>query len=156
MNLPRLLGIDYGLRRIGVALTDVDGITAFGYTTLDAKKGRVLQELARIVDEEMVKGFVLGLPLRTDTGEPGDMAKVVLEFAEELRKKFPRLPIDFEDERFSSFAAAESLKAGGWIPGKDNKAEVDKAAAKILLQDYLDRTNREKAKESADASDLPD
>jgi putative Holliday junction resolvase len=141
--LPRLLGIDYGLRRVGIALTDVEGTTAFGYTTLDAKKGRLLEEIGRIVDEEMVKGFVLGLPLRTDTGEPGEMAKAVLEFAEGLRKRFPRLPVAFEDERFSSFAAESSLKAGGWVPGKDNKAEVDKAAARILLQDYLDRMREE-------------
>lgn len=146
--MPRLLGIDYGLRRVGIALTDVDGTTAFGYTTLDAKKGNLLKELGRIVDEEMVKGFVLGLPLRTDTGEPGEMAKVVMAFAEDLRKAFPRFPVHFEDERFSSFAAAESLKAGGWVPGKDNKADVDKAAARILLQDYLNRIAEEARKES--------
>jgi len=139
MNLPRLLGIDYGLRRIGVALTDVDGTTAFGYTTLDTKVGRPLDQLGRIIDEEMVKGIVLGLPLRSDTGEPSEMAKAVELFAQELRRKFPKLPIYMEDERFSSFAAEESLKAGGWVPGKDSKALVDKTAAKILLQDYLDR-----------------
>jgi putative Holliday junction resolvase len=121
----------------------VEGHTAFGYTTLDAKKGNLLKEIARIVDEEMVKGFVLGLPLRTDTGEPGEMAKAVIAFSEELQRKFPKLPVVFEDERFSSYAAAESLKAGGWIPGKDNKADVDKAAARILLQDYLNRIAEE-------------
>lgn len=138
--MPRLLGIDYGLRRIGIALTDVEGTTAFGYATLDARKGKPLEEIARIVDEEMVKGIVLGLPLRSDTGELSEMAKAVQEFAKTLERRFPRLSIHFEDERFSSFAAEESLKAGGWIPGKDAKGLVDKAAARILLQDFLDRT----------------
>jgi putative transcription antitermination factor YqgF len=62
----------------------------------------------------------------------------VREFGERLQAAL-RIPVVYEDERFTSFAAEQDLKAAGWVPGKDPKALVDKAAAKVLLQDHLDR-----------------
>jgi putative Holliday junction resolvase len=123
--MPRWLGIDWGGRRIGLALSDLDGARAFGYSTLDAKTGDPLREIRRICDEEDVRGIVLGLPLRSDNGEESETAV--------------RIPVVYEDERFTSFAAEQDLKAAGWVPGKDPKALVDKAAARVLLQDHLDR-----------------
>jgi putative Holliday junction resolvase len=139
--MPRWLGIDWGGRRIGVALSDVEGTTAFGYTTLDARSGKAVAEIRRICDEEFVEGIVLGLPLRSDTGEESETAKSVRAFGEEVRRAV-KLPLVYEDERFSSFAAEQDLKAAGWVPGKDPKALVDKGAARVLLQDHLDRRAR--------------
>ncbi len=142
MNLPRLLGIDYGLRRVGIALTDAEGKTAYGYTTLDVRKCDLLQEIARILDEEMVHEIVMGLPLRTDNGTLSETAKIIQKFATDLKRRFPGIPLHLEDEGFTSFAAEEGLRADGWVPSQQSKAAVDKAAARILLQDYLDERNR--------------
>jgi putative Holliday junction resolvase len=136
--MPRWLGIDWGGRRIGLALSDLEGLRAFGYSTIDVQKNDPLREIRRICDEEYVEGIVLGLPLRSDTGEESETAKSVREFGERLRVAL-HLPVIYEDERFSSFAAEQDLKAAGWVPGKDPKSLVDKAAAKVLLQDHLDR-----------------
>jgi putative Holliday junction resolvase len=136
--MPRWLGIDWGGRRIGLALSDLDGARAFGYSTLDAKTGDPLREIRRICDEEDVRGIVLGLPLRSDNGEESETAKQVREFGGRLQAAV-RIPVVYEDERFTSFAAEQDLKAAGWVPGKDPKALVDKAAARVLLQDHLDR-----------------
>ena len=136
--MPRWLGIDWGGRRIGLALSDLEGRRAFGYSTIDAQKGDPLREIRRICDEEYVGGIVLGLPLRSDTGEESETARSVREFGGRLQAAL-RIPVIYEDERFTSFAAEQDLKAAGWVPGKDPKALVDKAAAKVLLQDHLDR-----------------
>lgn len=136
--MPRWLGIDWGGRRIGLALSDLEGLRAFGYSTIDAHKGDPLREIRRICDDEYVEGIVLGLPLRSDTGEESETAKAVREFGVRLQSAM-RIPVVYEDERFTSFAAEQDLKAAGWVPGKDPKELVDKAAAKVLLQDHLDR-----------------
>jgi len=136
--MPRWLGIDWGGRRIGLALSDLEGRRAFGYSTIDVRQGDPLREIRRICDEEYVGGIVLGLPLRSDTGEESETAKSVREFGGRLQDAL-QLPVVYEDERFSSFAAEQDLKAAGWVPGKDPKSLVDKAAAKVLLQDHLDR-----------------
>jgi len=139
--VPRWLGIDWGARRIGVALSDLEGLQAFGYTTLDAKVGDPIGRILTICEEEDVGRIVVGLPLRSDTGEESQTAKAVREFTESLSAR-TRIPLHFEDERFTSFAAEQDLKAAGWRPGKDPKGLVDKAAAKVLLQDFLDRRAR--------------
>ena len=138
MNVARWLGIDWGGRRIGVALSDLEGRQAFGYSTIDVARQDAVREIVRICDEEYVQNIVLGLPLRTDNDQEGDSAVHVRAFAECLAAK-TKIPIHFEDERFSSFAAEQDLKAAGWRPGKDPKSLVDKAAAKVLLQDHLDK-----------------
>ena len=136
--MARWLGIDWGGRRIGVALSDLEGRIAYGYCTIDTGRGDPIKELARICDDEDVKNIVVGLPLRSDNDQESETAKSVREFAAALGSR-TRLPIHFEDERFTSFAAEQELKASGWTPGKDSKAMVDKAAAKVLLQDFLDK-----------------
>jgi len=139
--MPRFLGLDWGARRIGVALSDLEGRLATGYCTLDTAKGDPVREIARICEDEDVSEIVLGLPLRTDNGEESDSSRAVRAFAERLAPAVRRR-ISFEDEGFTSFAAEQGLKAGGWKAGKDNKSHVDKAAARVLLQDHLDRRAR--------------
>lgn len=139
--MARFLGIDWGARRIGVALSDLEGRLATGYCTLDTAKGDAIREIKRICDDEDVSEIVVGLPLRTDNGEESDSSRSAREFARNLSEA-TRRRISFEDEGFTSFAAEQGLKAGGWKAGKDNKAQVDKAAARVLLQDHLDRRAR--------------
>ncbi len=139
--MARFLGIDWGARRVGVALSDLEGRTAAGYCTLDTSRCDAVREIARICDEEFVTEIVVGLPLRTDNGEESESSKAAREFAGRLQKA-AGLRISFEDEGFTSFAAEQGLKAGGWRAGKDSKAHVDKAAARVLLQDHLDRRAR--------------
>ncbi|MCB9495936.1 MAG: Holliday junction resolvase RuvX [Fibrobacteria bacterium] len=139
--MPRFLGIDWGARRIGVALSDLEGQQAFGYCTLDTARGDTLREIARICEDEDVDEIVIGLPLRTDTGEESDSSRAVRQFADQLAPLVKRR-ISFEDEGFTSFAAEQGLKAGGWKASKTSKAQVDKAAAKVLLQDHLNRRAR--------------
>ncbi len=140
--MARWLGIDWGGRRVGLSLSDLEGRTAFGYSTIDVARLDPVVEIVRICDDEYVENIVLGLPLRSDNDQESETAVAVRAFAERLQAKI-RIPIHFEDERFTSFAAEQDLKAAGWRPGKDSKALVDKAAAKVLLQDFLDKRTRE-------------
>ena len=137
MKVPRWLGVDWGGRRIGLALSDLEGRQAFGYATLDARAKDPVSEIRRICDDEYVGSIVLGLPLRSDSGEESETAKSVREFGRRLEAAL-RIPVVYEDERFSSFAAEQDLKASGWVPGKGSKSLVDMGAARVLLQDYLD------------------
>ena len=140
-----ILGLDFGERRIGVALSDPERLIASGLTTLDRRKHPdYLQALEEIIHREKVQGIVVGYPLRTD-GEvkPGGKTEVVDAFVATLKTRF-KLPVHLEDESFTSSMAADSLKLRGgkkkkprdWIKAK---ADIDRVAACFILQDYLDR-----------------
>lgn len=144
--LGPVLGLDFGERRIGVAISDPERLLASGLTTLDRRRQPdVLGALQEIIARQKVSAIVLGYPARTD-GEkkPGDKTGAVDRFAEQLRKWFT-LPVHLEDESFTSAMAADSLrqrrgkrpvKPGDW---NKVKAEIDRVAACYILQDFLDR-----------------
>ena len=140
-----ILGLDFGERRIGVALSDREKLIASGLTTLDRRKQPdYLRALEEIIVREKVEAVVVGYPLRTD-GEikPGAKTEAVDVFVSELKTRF-NLPVHLEDESFTSSMAADSLrnrraknrKPRDWIRAK---AEIDRVAACYILQDYLDR-----------------
>ncbi len=139
------MGLDFGERRIGVALSDPERIIASGLTTLDRrKKPDYLQSLDEIIRREKVRAIVVGYPLRTD-GEikPGGKTEAVDAFVAALKTRF-NLPVHLEDESFTSSMAADSLKQRGGKKKKPSdwiraKAEIDRVAACYILQDYLDR-----------------
>lgn len=140
-----LLGLDFGERRIGIALSDPDQQLASGLTTLDRRKRPdYLQALEEIIRREKVAGIVLGYPLRTDGAEkPGAKTEAVDRFAQELKDRF-HLPLHLEDESFTSSLAADSLRRRGKKKRKRpdwnrEKAEIDRVAACYILQDFLDR-----------------
>ena len=140
--MKRLLGLDYGQKRIGVALSDPGRRIASPHSVLThrgwSKSAGDVKALAGELDAESV---VLGLPYDMDGGL-GDQAKEVQGFAEALRKQ--GLKVDFQDERLSSFEAEESLRAAG-KSAKEAKDLVDQVAAALILQDYLDaKTEGEK------------
>jgi putative Holliday junction resolvase len=132
----RYLGLDVGDRRIGVALSDETATLASGLPTLERvgprKDVKAIAELAR--RHEVVE-VVVGLPLRLD-GSVGPQAQKVLGFMEDLRGVL-RVPVVPCDERLTTVAAEEALIEGR-VSRRDRKALVDKVAAVIILQGYLD------------------
>lgn len=135
--MGRFLGIDYGKRRIGLALSDPLGMFATGFETLDNTGPKhVFKALMAIIADQDIEGIVIGMSYRT-TGEPGDTADEINDFTEQL-KTHTALPIVFEDERFTSVIAQQSLTAQG-VKHSKNKGLVDKTAAALILQQFLDK-----------------
>jgi putative Holliday junction resolvase len=133
---PRLLGLDVGARRIGVAVSDPLGITAQGLETLHRKnKKHDLAFLNRIIRRYDVKEIVVGLPLRL-SGAEGAQAEKIQTFAEDLRKHF-KLPIHFWDERLTSAEANRLLRETDLSIEKRGQA-VDRMAAILILQGWID------------------
>lgn len=139
----RVLALDLGERRIGVAISDSSGTLARPWRTITRRGSteEVVADLARDVEElaaepEGLDRLVIGLPLRLD-GSPNEQTPRVQAFAEALAAKI-RVPIALQDERLSSHEADRRLAANepDW---RKRKARVDAAAAAIILQDYLDR-----------------
>jgi putative holliday junction resolvase len=133
----RILGLDVGARRIGVAISDPLGITAQGIDTLHRKNKKYdLQHLNRVIREFEVQEIVVGLPLRM-SGAEGIQAGKIQEFAEELRKRF-KLPVHLWDERLTSAEANRLLRETDLSIEKRGKA-VDRMAAILILQGWMDR-----------------
>ncbi len=136
--MKRLLGIDFGTRRIGIAVSDPLRVIARGLTVV-RNSPRAVMEIARLTEEYDVEKIVVGLPL-TLKGEKGQKAKEVEAFAEELRKVL-RVDVVFWDERFSSHAAHETLRTMGVRKkARRSKERIDEMASAIILQGYLDST----------------
>lgn len=134
--MSRVLGIDHGTVRIGLALSDELGMIANPLETLDAGPAAE-EEIAEIARRKRVSEVVIGLPLRMG-GERGEAAARVERFAERLRKLLPSgLPVVFVDERLSSKAARESLGFRRKPVSREEKRLVDRVAAVAILQDYL-------------------
>ncbi|HEV3511359.1 MAG TPA: Holliday junction resolvase RuvX [Candidatus Sulfotelmatobacter sp.] len=131
-----MLGLDVGLRRVGVAISDPLGITAQGLDTLQRKNKRYdLQHLNRIIREYDVKEIVVGLPLRM-SGAEGVQAEKIQAFAEDLRKHF-KLPVHLWDERLTSAEANRVLRQTGLSIEKRGQA-VDRMAAILILQGWME------------------
>jgi putative Holliday junction resolvase len=151
MKATTILGLDFGERRIGVALSDTGKTLATGLTTLDCRQNPdYLSSLAEIIREEDVEAIVVGYPLRTDGKTvAGGKTEAVDAFIAKLEAEF-RLPVHREDESFTSQMASQSLKARGKKKGRSgpgrsrrrdhgrDKAEIDRVAACYILQDFLD------------------
>lgn len=142
----RFLGIDYGKRRIGLALSDPTGMLARPWKKVTPGGGRAqaaaaivaeVQDLLR--EDDGLAGVVLGLP-RTLDGQPTDATSAILALAADLRARIG-VPLVLQDERLSS-REAESLLARRIRNWRDRKPLLDAASAAVILQDYLDARNR--------------
>ena len=134
--MSRVLGIDFGERRIGLALSDPMGIIAKPFKIIDRKKTPdYISEILITSKENNAKIIVVGLPL-TLRGKQSQQTVIVQKFIKELAQlgKMPVVPID---ERYSSIAAKKSLQEQGVKTGH-HKGRVDETAAAIILQEYLD------------------
>lgn len=134
--MGRLVGIDYGQKRVGIAVTDPGQIIANGLTTIGSHE--VFTFLADYLAKEKVDGFVVGFPLQMDHS-PSESAGFVTAFMTGLKRKFPEIPIFQADERFTSKMAFQSMIDVG-LSKKDrrNKALVDQISATIILQSFLE------------------
>ena len=134
--MGRLLAIDYGARRVGLALSDPLKMIASPYRTIINKNNTILiEEIERIIAAEDVELTIIGLPLCMD-GQKTEQTKKVEEFVDKLIDR--GIIIKYEDERWSSVAAKRSMKEQN-IKSGHNKDLVDQTAAAIFLQQYLDR-----------------
>jgi len=134
--MGRLLAIDYGARRVGLALSDPLKMIANPYQTiLNKSDNNLILEIERIIDAEDVEQIIIGLPLGM-AGQITEQTKKVEEFADKLIAR--GIAIEYEDERWSSVAAKRSMKEQN-IKSGYNKELVDQTAAAIFLQQYLDR-----------------
>lgn len=132
----RVMALDYGEVRIGIAMSDVTRFLASGYenyTRVDLETD--CKHIADIVSANNVKVIVLGLPLNMD-GSKGPRVEKTYEFAENL-KKYTSATIDFLDERLTS-VSAEKILISADVSRKKRKDVLDKLSATIILQDYLD------------------
>lgn len=133
--MARILAIDYGSKRCGIAITDESKIIASGLTTVDTKD--LLSWLLDYVSKEEVELFVVGEPKRLH-GEPSESEKLIKPFLEKLNKVLPAIPVERMDERFTSKIAFNTMLASGISKKKRrDKALVDQISATIILQDYL-------------------
>lgn len=148
--MARILGLDYGKRRIGVALSDELHLTAQPFATWEGLTwSAAADETRELILRQEVKKIVLGLPLHMK-GDKGPMADEVERFARYLRNRLD-IPVELWDERLSSVQSRKALHIMGVKSGKDKK-RIDRIAAVFLLQSYLD-CQREKNRESGKRED---
>lgn len=133
----RVLGLDLGQARIGVAISDPARRVAIPLGTVRTGPPQDLQTIGSLVREHQVVEVVVGLPLKLSGGR-GPAATLAETFAEVLREAFG-LPVALQDERLSTVEAERGLKAAG-VSGRARRRVVDRSAAAIILQAYLDRT----------------
>lgn len=133
--MKRALAIDYGARRIGVAVSGPNGALALPVTTLsrERKSSDRVRRLIRLAAQHDVDGFVLGLPLELD-GREGAAAETVRRFAAALRKR-SGLPVELVDERLTTVEADEALARMG-VRGAQRDALIDQAAAVVILESW--------------------
>ena len=135
--MDRIVGMDYGRKRVGVAVSDPLGIFASALDTVHSAK--IIDYLKKYAENENVVRFVVGYPVNMN-GAPSEAAKDVDVFLKQLAKAFPDVPVTLEDERFTSVLAHKAMIAGGMKKqDRMNKESVDKISAAIILQSYMDR-----------------
>ena len=135
--MERIIGIDYGRKRVGVAVSDPLGIFASALETVHSAK--IIDYLKNYAQNENVVRFVVGYPINMN-GAPSEAAKDIDIFLKHLKAAFPETPVDLEDERFTSVLAHRAMIDGGMKKQDRMKKEsVDKISAAIILQSWMDR-----------------
>lgn len=140
--MERVLGIDYGRKRTGVAQSDPLGIFASALDFVPSAK--IIDYLKNYAQKETVKLFVVGYPKNLDN-TPSENLKFVDAFLKQLKKAFPDTPVELEDERFTSTIAHRTMIDGGMKKSDRRvKGNADKISAVLILQSYLDRKSNQK------------
>ncbi len=136
--MPRVLGIDYGERRVGLALSDETATIASPLPTLKRRKGKrpPVAPVARLAEEHDVEAIVIGLPLTLE-GEESDWTREIRSFGEKLAER-TGCPVIFQDERMTSVRAERAVRSLGLGKEKrEEKGRIDAAAAVLILQSHL-------------------
>ena len=135
--MGRILSIDYGRKRVGIAITDPLKIIASGLKTIPAKD--IFTFLTMYLNSENVECIVVGYPLQMN-GKPSESMEFIAPFIKKLKKTFPKMPVELVDERFTSKIAFQTMIDGGVKKKKrQNKALIDTISATIILQSYLEQ-----------------
>ena len=138
--MDRLIGIDYGRKRTGLAASDPLGIFASALDTVPSAK--IIDYLQKYSEKETITRFVVGYPMNLD-GRPSEAAADVDAFLPRLKRAFPGIPVELEDERFTSVLAHRAMIDGGMkYKDRRDKASVDRISAAIILQGYMDRKSK--------------
>ncbi|GHT32559.1 putative pre-16S rRNA nuclease [Bacteroidia bacterium] len=134
--MARILAIDYGQKRAGIAVTDPLQLIANGLATVPVNE--IMPFLEEYTKKEAVECFVVGLPKQMNY-QPSESMKYITPFVGRLKRQFPDIAVEYVDERFTSVLAHKTMIDGG-LKKKDrqNKALVDKISATIILQSYLE------------------
>jgi putative pre-16S rRNA nuclease len=141
----RILAIDFGMKRMGLAISDALGVTAQGLPTLERKRREDdLTRIQKTVEEYSVERVIVGNPIGHGGGET-QMSRRATEFAERLRRRLS-CPVDLWDERLTSVEANRSLRESG-LSLQKRQGAVDRVAATLLLQSYLDYLENERRRE---------
>ena len=136
MRMGRVVALDYGRKRVGIAVTDINQIIANPYTTVHTSE--IFDFLRKYVDNEEVVCFVIGDPKQMNN-KPSESVSFIKPFINKLKKEFPEIDIEFVDERFTSLLASRAmLEAGLKKKDRQNKALIDSISAAIILQTYLE------------------
>ncbi len=135
--MPRVIAIDFGLKRTGLAVTDPLRIIATALETIDST--RLMDHLKAYVAREAVDGFIVGMPTNLD-GSPTDITANVQALVQALRANFPEKFVEAVDERFTSRMAQQTVMLSGkGRMARRDKGQLDRISATILLQDWLRR-----------------
>ena len=133
--MGRILAIDYGTKRTGIAVTDTLQIIANGLTTVSSHS--LMEFLKNYLKTESVERIVIGLPKKLDN-TPSENMRNIIPFVNRLKKELPGIPVDMYDERFTSAIAHQAMIMGGAKKStRRDKAIVDEISATIILNDYL-------------------
>jgi putative Holliday junction resolvase len=137
--LARILSIDYGKKRTGLAVTDPLQIIANGLTTVETKN--LFDFLCKYIKQEEVERLIIGKPMQLD-GKPSENLARVENFVRRWQKAQPAIPIEYYDERFTSVLAQRVILEAGVKKKtrRENKGLVDEISATIILQDYMNST----------------
>lgn len=134
--MGRILAIDYGKKRTGIAVTDLLQLIANGLTTVATSE--LMDFIKAYVEKEPVERFVVGYPKQMNNEDSENMRRIV-PFVNWLKNKFPHIPVEMVDERFTSVLAHQAMIEGGLKKkARQNKALVDEISATIILQSYLE------------------
>ena len=134
--MSRILAIDYGKKRTGIAVTDVLQIIANGLTTVPT--GELMDFILKYVEKEPVERIVVGHPKQMNNEDSENMKRIV-PFVNQLKKKLPQIPVEMVDERFTSVLAHQAiLQSGIGKMARRNKELVDEVSATIILQSFME------------------
>jgi putative Holliday junction resolvase len=145
--VSRIIAFDHGSRRVGVAVADTETGQAFARRAIRVGRGGDIGPLVALARAERAEQVVVGLPRNMD-GSEGPQAEAARRFADELAKA--GFDVIFVDERLTSWQAGETLAAAGYRPRREH-GDIDSAAARLILQDYLDARRAPQA-----GADVPD
>ena len=134
--MSRILAIDYGKKRTGVAVTDILQIIANGLTTVATPE--LMDFILKYTEKEPVERIIVGYPKQMNNEDSENMKRIT-PFVNLLKKKFPQIPVEMVDERFTSVLAHQAMLDGGLKKkARQDKALVDEISATIILQTYLE------------------